>query len=129
MANLVGQLTSGEIIRIKVRDRNHRTLPDEFSFTVKNGRSFAGTLYHGGVRILNTRPERSGTRNAPGYTFDPQIGLFISNADLTREKAPPPGNTDPNILQVVRPDPIIDFRKDDRGGYDDEPGADNNVPN
>ncbi|MNS85386.1 hypothetical protein D3C72_1192500 [compost metagenome] len=128
-AVLSGTLTTGQTIQVTLTDACDAVVPDSFKFEVSNGPTFDGKVFHGGVRILHTRPEASGRTPAAGFGFDPRLGLFVAQADLDDEQAPPEQPCDPLLIEVTRPDPIIDFRKDDVGGYTQAPGWDNNVPN
>lgn len=128
-AVLSGTLTTGQTIQVTATDACDPVNPDALKFEVSGGPSFDGQVFCGGVRILHTRPEASGRGQAAGFGFDPRIGLFVAQADLDDEKSPPDQPLDKSLIEVTRPDPIIDFRKDDVGGYTQAPGWENNVPN
>jgi hypothetical protein len=128
-AVLSGTLTTGQTIQVTATDACDPVNPDSLQFEVSGGPSFDGKVFCGGVRILHTRPEASGRAPAAGFGFDPRIGLFVAQADLDDEKSPPDQPLDKALIEVTRPDPIIDFRKDDVGGYTQAPGSDNNRPN
>jgi hypothetical protein len=127
-AQITGLLSSGQPITLSVSDLNSAAVPDTFQFQVQNGPSFTGDYFFGGARVLRARPVVLGTEPAPGYRFDPAIGLYIVAADLDAEASPPEALPDDRAIEVVRPDPVIDFRADDQGGYVLPPGAPNNVP-
>lgn len=126
-AAMTGTLTTGAALTITVVDRNSATLFDTITFST-GSTSFTGEVRHGGVRFMRTLPLSHGTTNHTGFRFDPRIGLFIVIQDLDGELIPPPEVLPATVLEVVRPDPVIDFQTDEQGGRTNPPGSDDNQP-
>lgn len=124
---LTGTLTTGASISLTLVDANSASVRDTVTFQTGTT-SFTGQVRHGGVRLMRTLPLSHGTTNHPGFRFDPRIGLFCVQTDLDGELAPPSEVLPPRVLEVVRPDPVIDFKSDQEGGTTSPPGSDDNVP-
>jgi hypothetical protein len=129
-AQVTGTLTTGETINIQVTDRNSASdrNRDTFAFQVPTGPSFSGTVTFDDVCIMRCRPLAKGRVQEAGYLFDPRMGLFMCEEDLLNEKIPPSQPLDKRAIEVTRPDPKSNFRKDDFGGFVEEPGGNNNRP-
>jgi hypothetical protein len=127
-ALLTALLTTGQTMVLRVSDVNSGASFDRFEFSVDGGPFFGGDVYHGNIRLMRSRPEALGRLPSPGFGFDPRIGLFIVADDLANEQARPELAIDPRVIEVTRPDPVIDFRTDDPAGITEAPGSDNNVP-
>jgi hypothetical protein len=127
-AQLTGVLTTGETISIQVTDRNSATNRDSFAFQVPTGPSFSGTVTFDDICIMRCRPLARGQLKEAGYLFDPRMGLFMDEEDLLGETIPPSMPIDKRAIEVTRPDPKINFRKNDAGGLVDSPGGTNNRP-
>lgn len=126
-ATLSGTLTTGAPITFSLTDANDAIARDRLAFDT-GGLSYLGEVRHGAVRILRALPLSHGATNHPDFRFDSRIGLFIPATDLDAEAAPPPEPLPVRVLEVVRPNPVIDFMEDQLGGYTSEPGSDENVP-
>lgn len=126
-AAVTGTLTTGATITLQFTDTNSATAWDTFVFQT-GALSFSGEVRHGAIRILRALPLSHGTTNHAGFSFDPRIGLFIYQVDLDAERAPTPEALPVEVLEVTRPNPVINFQADQPGGYTLEPGGDNNVP-
>lgn len=126
-ADLTGTLTTGAAITLRFTDTNTATGWDTFFFQT-GSLSFTGEVRHGVVRLLRTLPRSHGDTNHPGFSFDSKIGLFIYLDDLIREHVPTPEALPAEVLEVTKPNPVIDFQADQQGGYTLEPGGANNVP-
>jgi hypothetical protein len=127
-AQVTGTLTTGETINIQVTDRNSLRDRDSFAFQVPTGPSFSGSVTFDDVCIMRCRPLARGRLKEAGYLFEPRMGLFMNEDDLLNEKIPPSLPIDRRAIEVTRPDPKINFRKDDPGGLVDSPGGSNNTP-
>jgi hypothetical protein len=127
-AQVTGVLTTGETISVQVTDRNSARDRDTFAFQVPTGPSFSGSVTFDDICIMRCRPLAKGKQPEAGYLFDPRMGLFMCEEDLLAETLPPSLPIDKRAIEVTRPDPKINFRKDDLGGFVEEPGSDNNRP-
>lgn len=125
-ASITGTLTTGETINVQVTDRNSDRNRDSFAFQVPTGPSFSGSVTFDDVCIMRARPLARGRLPEAGYLWDPRMGLYMVEEDLLNEKIPTSMPIDKRAIQVTRPDPKINFRHDDLGGFVDSPGADNN---
>ena len=128
IATFTGVCTTGQSITITATDQNSPTVQDRFNFTVTGGPNFAGAVYNGDVRLLRARPERRGRSQPSGYQFESRIGLYILQQDLLDERKPPDEKVHIQAIELVHPEPVIDFREDDEGGYLNSPGSADNVP-
>lgn len=127
LADMTGTLTTGASITLRFTDANSASAWDTFFFQT-GATSFTGEVRHGVIRLLRARPLAGGTANQTGFTFDSRMGLFIYAADLTAERLPAPEPLPVDVLEVTPPNPVIDFRADQPGGYTMEPGGINNTP-
>lgn len=127
VAELTGTLSTGVAITLRLTDANSPVNRDILHFQT-GSQTFTGEVRHGGIRLMRTLPLAHGTENHSGFRFDPRIGLFILQGDLDGELAPAPEILPAAVLEVVRPDPVINFKADQVGGSTNPPGSDDNVP-
>lgn len=129
-ADLRGVLTDGREFRLEVHDAHAGEADpvDRISFQVGSD-TFSGKVLRGNARLMRARPVSAGQEPQRGFTFDPEMGLFILSEDLENEWLPSQNAPLTTLLIApTRPDPQIDFQADRLGGYVSPPGSPDNMP-
>jgi hypothetical protein len=133
-AVLTGVLTNLTPFTLRVTDTNSDNDGDTFALTAPGAPQaelllpFSGQVFQGDARIVRALDPEFGLQQPMGFRFDPEIGLFVSNADRIPEILSLFEPVPDNVIQVIPPDPVMDFQRNRPGGLLTTPGTQINVP-
>jgi uncharacterized membrane protein YgcG len=135
IAMLTGVEGRGAAVTMSLVDANSARVSDTIRVFIPGLLDFTGRVFRKDIRIVRAATPTNdvfnmanGFQNVPaGTTFDSPIGLFVFNADAVPQRGPQEP-IPPAVIEIVPPDPIIDFQRNREGGMLLPPGSVNNVP-
>jgi uncharacterized membrane protein YgcG len=114
---------------LTVEDRASATQPDTFTFDAPGVFTFSGAVIRKDIQIVRAaRPMRPYNERPAGTTFAHDIGMWLLNADFNGRKPGPQQPIPTEVIELVPPEPIIDFQRNRLGGQVRMPGSENNQP-